>query len=250
MDYGFKLEILSDFKPKTGLGGSSILSIGLIKVLNLFENNHEEEKFELINEAYKSERLDSKIKGGWQDYLSSTFGGVSWIDMYKSDFYVHQLKLEKKTLLELENNLVLLNIGSRKVSESIQKQRIEKYKKNPKKKIKQFENMRNLSIDMKNCLIKGELENFGKLMDRSWNLKKIINSKSTNKKIDKIYNLAKQAGAIGGKILGAGQNGYLLLYIESFNQSLLQKKLKKINLHNKIERLNFSSEGLKYWKVF
>ena len=87
-------------------------------------------------------------------------------------------------------------------------------------------------------------------MDRSWNLKKIINSKSTNKKIDKIYNLAKQAGAIGGKILGAGQNGYLLLYIESFNQSLLQKKLKKINLHNKIERLNFSSEGLKYWKVF
>ena len=110
--------------------------------------------------------------------------------------------------------------------------------------------MRNLSIDMKNCLIKGELENFGKLMDRSWYLKKIINPMATNKKIDKIYDITKEAGAIGGKILGAGQNGYLLLYIESFNQSLLQTKLKKINLHNKIETLNFSSEGIKYWKVF
>ena len=226
------------------------MSIGIIKALNLLQNIHEEDKSELINQAYKSERLDSKIKGGWQDYLSSTFGGLNWIDMYQSDFYVHQINLEKKTLLELENNLVLINIGSRTTSESIQKQRIEKYKKNPKQKVKQFEKMRNLSIDMKNCLIKGELENFGKLMDRSWYLKKIINPMATNKKIDKIYDITKEAGAIGGKILGAGQNGYLLLYIESFNQSLLQTKLKKINLHNKIETLNFSSEGIKYWKVF
>ena len=121
LNYGFKLEITSDFRPKTGLGGSSILSIGIIKALNLFENIDEEDKFELINQAYKSERLDSKIKGGWQDYLSSTFGGLNWIDMYQSDFYVHQINLEKKTLLELENNLVLVNIGSRITSESIQK---------------------------------------------------------------------------------------------------------------------------------
>ena len=144
----------------------------------------------------------------------------------------------------------LVNIGSRTTSESIQKKRIEKYNKNPKQKLKQFEKMKNLSIDMKNFLIKGELENFSKLMDKSWYLKKTINPMATNKKIDKIYDLAKEAGAVGGKILGAGQNGYLLLYIESFNQSLLQTKFKKINLHNKIERLNFSSDGLKYWKVF
>tara|TARA_B100000902_G_C27316319_1_gene921555 strand:+ start:1482 stop:2888 length:1407 start_codon:yes stop_codon:yes gene_type:complete len=250
LNYGFKLEIISDFKPKTGLGGSSILSIGIIKALNLFEDHHEKEKFELINEAYKSERLDSKIKGGWQDYLSSTFGGVNWIDMYKSDFYVHQINLEKKTLLELESNLILINVGSRTNSENIQKYRIAKYKKNPNKKLKQFKKMRDLSIDMKNCLIKGELKKFGKLMDRSWYLKKIINPNTTSKKIDKIYDLAKDAGAIGGKVLGAGQNGYLLLYIDPLNQSSLLKKLKKVNLHNKIERLNFSPDGLKHWKVF
>ena len=110
--------------------------------------------------------------------------------------------------------------------------------------------MRDLSIDMKNCLIKGELKKFGKLMDRSWYLKKIINPNTTSKKIDKIYDLAKDAGAIGGKVLGAGQNGYLLLYIDPLNQSSLLKKLKKVNLHNKIERLNFSPDGLKHWKVF
>ena len=132
--------------------------------------------------------------------------------MYQSDFYVHQINLEKKTLLELENNLVLVNIGSRTTSESIQKKRIEKYNKNPKQKLKQFEKMKNLSIDMKNCLIKGELENFSKLMDKSWYLKKTINPMPTNKKIDKIYFLAKKAGAVGGKILGAGQNVVLSLY--------------------------------------
>ena len=250
LNSGFKLEIFSDFKPQTGLGGSSILTIAIIKALNLFQNIHEEDKFQLINEAYKSERLDSKIKGGWQDYLSSTFGGINWIDMYKSDFYVHQINLDKKTVLELENNLILINIGSRSKSDIIQLQRIQKYNKNPKQKINQFEQMKNLSIKIKNCLLKGQLENFGKLMDKSWSLKKIINLKSTNKRIDKIYDLAKEAGAIGGKILGAGQSGYLLLYISSANQPLLQKKIKKVNLQNKIERINFSSDGLEYWKVF
>ena len=80
--------------------------------------------------------------------------------------------------------------------QKVSKKENKKYNKNPKQKLKQFERMKNLSIDMKNCLIKGELENFSKLMDKSWYLK-TINPMATNKKIDKVYDLAKEAGAAG-----------------------------------------------------
>ena len=87
-------------------------------------------------------------------------------------------------------------------------------------------------------------------MDLSWKLKKKISPKSSNKKIDKIYNEAKSSGALGGKILGAGQSGYLLIYINSKGQQKLVKNLKKLNFKLKFERINFSSDGLKFWKVF
>lgn len=250
LNFGFDLEIFSDFEPKTGLGGSSILSIAILKILNLFKNIEEIDNFQLINEAYKSERLDTKIKGGWQDYLASTFGGFNWIDLYRSEFFVNRLNLDKKIQLELENNLLLIELGSRKSSGLIQTKKIDSYKKNPKSKIIKFNKTRNLSIDMKNYLIKGDLENFGKSMDLSWNLKKQISPKSSNKKIDKVYNEAKKIGALGGKILGAGQSGYLLIYINSKYQPNLIKKLKKLNLKLKFEKINFSPDGLKYWKVF
>ena len=85
---GFDLEIFSDFEPKTGLGGSSILSLAILKVLSLLKNNEDTDDFDLINEAYKIERLDSKIKGGWQDYLASISGGFNWIDLFQSEFFI------------------------------------------------------------------------------------------------------------------------------------------------------------------
>ena len=247
--FGFDLEISSDFAPQTGLGGSSILSVAILEVINLFKKNEETDKYKLINEAYKLERLDSKIKGGWQDYLTSTFGGFNWIDLYKSDFYVNQINIDNKIKLELENNLVLIELGSRRKND-IQINKINSYKKNPKSKISIFNKIRRLSIDMKNYLIKGELEKFGKSMDQSWKLKKMISPESTTKKINEIYNLAKNAGALGGKILGTGQSGYLLLYIASNNLHGLNNKLKNFNSKLKLEKVNFTSDGLNYWKVF
>tara|TARA_Y100001958_G_C21209251_1_gene535106 strand:+ start:244 stop:1647 length:1404 start_codon:yes stop_codon:yes gene_type:complete len=246
---GFELEIISDFMPKTGLGGSSILSLAILKALSIL-NNEEVEDVNLINEAYKIERLDSKIKGGWQDYISSIYGGFNWIDLYQSDFNINRLVLQKKVQLELENNLLLVKIGRRKSSGIIQSKKIEDYKRDPKSKINNFKKIRNLSLEMKNFLIKGELEKFGKLMDFSWKLKKLVNPSSTNKKLNRIYLNAKKNGALGGKILGAGQSGYLLLYINSKNQSELISNLSKKNSNLEFERINFSNDGLNYWKIF
>tara|TARA_A100001015_G_scaffold320157_1_gene445549 strand:+ start:180 stop:1583 length:1404 start_codon:yes stop_codon:yes gene_type:complete len=250
LNTGFDLEIFSDFEPQTGLGGSSILSLAILKSLSLLKNNEEVDDYSLINEAYKIERLDSKIKGGWQDYLSSIYGGFNWIDLYQSNFFINRLRVDKKTELELENNLLLIKFGKRKSSSLIQAKKLLSYKKNPKSKKIYFNKMRNLSIHMKNFLINGDLDKFGESMDRSWFLKKQLNSNSSNKKLDKFYNIAKKNGVLGGKILGAGQSGYLLIYVNSIYQSKLIAKLKKVNSSIKIERASFSSDGLKYWKMF
>ena len=247
---GFDLEIFSDFEPKTGLGGSSILSLAILKVLSLLNNNEEIDDFSLINEAYKIERLDSKIKGGWQDYLSSIFGGFNWIDLFQSEFFVNRLRIEKKIQLELENNLILVKLGKRKDSSSIQEKKILAFKKNPSSHVSKFKKIRSLSILMKNSLINGELKKFGESMDRSWLLKKKLNPNSTNKRLDKIYDIAKKNGVLGGKILGAGQSGYLLVYANSKNQSILMRNLKKKVSTLHFERVNFSADGLKYWKIF
>jgi D-glycero-alpha-D-manno-heptose-7-phosphate kinase len=87
-------------------------------------------------------------------------------------------------------------------------------------------------------------------MDRSWYLKKQLNPISSNKKLDKFYNLARKNGVLGGKILGAGQSGYLLIYVNSIYQSKLISKLKKVISSIKIQRITFSNDGLKYWKIF
>ncbi len=218
--------------------------------MSLLKNNEEVDDYSLINEAYKIERLDSKIKGGWQDYLSSIYGGFNWIDLYQSNFFINRLRVDKKTELELENNLLLIKFGKRKSSSLIQAKKLLSYKKNPKSKKIYFNKMRNLSIHMKNFLINGDLDKFGESMDRSWFLKKQLNSNSSNKKLDKFYNIAKKNGVLGGKILGAGQSGYLLIYVNSIYQSKLIAKLKKVNSSIKIERASFSSDGLKYWKMF
>lgn len=250
LNTGFDLEIYSDFEPQTGLGGSSILSLAILKALSLLKNKEEIDDFSLINEAYKIERLDSKIKGGWQDYLSSISGGFNWIDLYQSNFFINRLRVDKKTQLELENNLLLIKLGKRKNSGYIQAKKLLSYKKNPKSKKNYFNKIRNLSINMKNFLINGDLEKFGESMDRSWYLKKQLNPISSNKKLDKFYNLARKNGVLGGKILGAGQSGYLLIYVNSIYQSKLISKLKKVISSIKIQRITFSNDGLKYWKIF
>ncbi len=247
---GFDLEIFSDFEPKTGLGGSSILSLAILKVLSLLKNNEDTDDFDLINEAYKIERLDSKIKGGWQDYLASISGGFNWIDLFQSEFFINRLRVEKKTQLELENNLILIKIGKRKNSSKIQEKKILSFKKNPSAKVNNFKKIRSLSIDMKNSLINGQLSKFGELMDRSWSFKKKLNPKSSNKKLNNLYKTARENGVLGGKILGAGQSGYLLIYVDSKYQTNLLAKLRKKSSKLEFERVSFSSDGLKYWKIY
>ena len=98
---------------------------------------------------------------------------------------------------------------------------------------------------MKKCLLRGKVKQFGDLLDISWVLKKNFSPFSSNKKIDKIYEVIKKNGALGGKLLGAGQSGYLLVYSSPTYHGKIKNELKKLGA--KFENLRFVNSGLKTW---
>jgi len=238
------LDIKSDFEVGTGLGGSSALTCAIIFGLSLFFNQKKIDNYQLINEAYKIERLDSKIKGGWQDYYASVFGGFNLIELTKFKTLIKEIKVTKDTQLELENNLLLYRIGSRRNSGLIQEKKLKNLKKN-KNKIKYFLEINKLSLKMKKTLLSNDTNKFGKYLDHSWDLKVKINPNATTNKINKIYKTAKKRGALGGKLLGAGKSGYLLIYAKpefhkKINSDLFKQKLIP-------ERINFTNSGIQFW---
>ncbi|MDA9066144.1 CBS domain-containing protein [Candidatus Pelagibacter sp.] len=243
---GFEIELYSDFEIGTGLGGSSAITMAIITAIKLLKNERFIDNYELVNEAYKIERIESNIKGGWQDYYAIAFGGFNWIEFDKKNTTVNQLKIDNNIILELEKNLILFRIGSSRNSSNIQK-KIKNLSKNKKQLSKIINSTISTSFKMKKSLLKGRLSEFGDLLHQSWLLKKKLNPLSTSAKIDSAYKLAISLGAKGGKILGAGQSGYLLLYADSEFHNIINKSLKNKKFL-KAERVIFSSDGIQYWR--
>lgn len=242
--FGFNLETYSDINSGTGLGGSSALAVSVIAALNYFRNDHKMNLYQIADMAYKAERIELSILGGWQDQYASTFGGFNLIEFEKKSILVNSLNIDKGTILELENNLLFFKIGSSRNSSKIQK-KITRINFN---EIKKYNiEMNNLTLEMKKNLQHGNLTNFGKLLDQTWQLKKQLNRSVSNKRIDKYYNDIKKLGAYGGKLLGAGSSGYLMIYSEVKFQNQIIKYFKKINVEK--HRFNFTYDGLEEWST-
>ena len=125
--------IKSDAEPGTGLGGSSALTLAILTCIKRLQNERIDDHYNLINSAYKLERLVSKIKGGWQDYYSCYMGGFNWIEMDRNNNLVSAIKLTKKIILDLESNMLLFRFGKKRDSNSIQHKNINYTNKNKKK---------------------------------------------------------------------------------------------------------------------
>ena len=247
-NFGFDMFIDSDFDPGTGLGGSSALTLAIVACLKRLQNERMSDYYNLINSAYKCERMVSKISGGWQDYYTCFMGGFNWIEMDQSDNLVSALKVDDNTVLELESNILLFRFGKERSSGNIQK----KNHKFLNRKSNKINNLYNLfkknSLNMKKSLLQNNINNFSKLLDNSWKLKKQITPYASNIKIDKIYNELKKIGMEGGKILGAGQSGYFLAYAEPKFQKKIVEFLKKRKIIQ--TRFNFTSKGMQIWERY
>jgi len=244
-EFGFELSISSDFPVGSGLGGSAVVLSAIIGCFNQLREDPWD-RHEIAQLAFQAERIFMKMQGGWQDQYATVFGGFNFIEFKESENIVHPLKIKKETLLELEGNLILCNSNQAHVSGQIHADQKANFEKNSHVQDQVHKN-KELCYQMKSMLLRGHLNEFGRALDTAWNLKRNFSSGITDDRLDGIYHSAMKAGALGGKLLGAGGGGFFLFYVLPEKRSGLVKELEKSGLETK--PVHFDDDGLQVWTV-
>ena len=243
---GLNLFMHSDAPPGSGLGSSSTVVVTLVGLFQKWLNIPLTD-YDIAELAFKIERKDLGIRGGKQDQYAATFGGFNYIEFHKDATIVNPLRIKREILNELEYRLLLCYTGRTRLSANILKEQVEKFVKKEKQSVESLDEIKAICMDMKNALLRGYLDEFGELLHQGWMHKKKLASQITNPEIDKLYETARENGAIGGKILGAGGGGYLLLFCEFDKKHIIAEKLE--NLGGQIVDFGFDFKGLQAWNV-
>ena len=224
----------ADLPACSGIGSSSAFAVALLQGLYALKGEYPD-KMTLAKEAIYLERDYLKEAGGVQDQLASAFGGFNIIHFDKNGYRIEPLEISEETKKKLNENLLLAFTGFTHFSGEI----ATKQQKNIPASIGQLDEMKNIVYEGAELLKKGELDDFGRLLDRTWQLKRSLSESITNDTIDAFYEQAKQYGALGGKLIGAGGGGFMLLYVPKEKQDYLKEKLPEL----KYAPFNFENGG-------
>ena len=225
IDKGVEITTLADVPSEgTGLGSSSSVTVGLLNTFYLYQVQSQSAAI-LARQACQIEINILKRPIGKQDQYSAAFGNLNIIKFnYDDTVTLQQLSLDEEVKRELENSLMLIYTGITRRSSDI----LSKQEKNIKDKISVLNDIRDMVEEGKEYLIKGKLDDFGRLLHQGWERKKILAQGINNPLIEEIYQAARKAGALGGKISGAGGGGFLLLYCPVERQNRIRKTLKNL----------------------
>ncbi len=243
---GMDFFIHSDAPPGSGLGSSSTMVVALIGLLKHLQRLPLT-NYELAELAYKIEREDLGIPGGMQDQYAAVFGGFNFIEFHANAVIVNPLRIDRDVINELEYGLLLCYTGRTRLSANIINTQIEHYKKKEHSVLKAMEQLKQITVEMKNALLQGRVADFGRLLHQAWLNKKQMAKQITTSSIDLLYDAARQHGALGGKILGAGGGGYLLLFCEFDKKHIVAEKLEELG--GQIVEFTFDDHGLQTWEV-
>ena len=171
------------------------------------------DKKKLANEAIYLERVLCQEAGGWQDQIAASYGGMNRIEFNKDGKYdVRPIIINPDRKKQLNDNLLMFFTGFTRLSSDVQKINQIGYKE----KIKQLQEMYDLVDDAESILVDkmSDLDDFGRLLDYTWKLKRQTGGAITTDSIDELYKKGVEAGALGGKLLGAGGGGFLIFYVQ------------------------------------
>jgi D-glycero-alpha-D-manno-heptose-7-phosphate kinase len=220
----------SDVPSGTGLGSSSSFTVGLINLCSSYKNTFVK-KEDIAREACWVEinRLKSPI--GKQDQYASAVGGLNYIQFNPDEsVVVEKIRLSEGKIRKLEDSLILFYLGDTRKASSVLEEQQERTKSN----IEILRKMANLALELKYELKNDYIDNFGKILHEGWMYKKELSSNIANPTIDYWYDKALKNGAIGGKVLGAGGTGFLLLYAPG-KREILRLLIKLYELPFKFE---------------
>jgi D-glycero-alpha-D-manno-heptose-7-phosphate kinase len=224
--------------PLSGLGGSAAVAVATAGAL---QADISKEKAWRV--AYLAERVDMSVPGGMQDQIVSAYGGINQM-IFGSDLERIPLSVLPKTVLDLEKHLILCFIQARKLSgPDVLADQIARLKSG--ETIAVYHRLKEVAFEMVKSLLNGDTDNFGNLLTEDWKAKRLASPLISNPFIDGVLEFALKAGARGGKLLGAGGGGYLLLYSYPDRELELMGYLRQIGLNP--EQVHFDWEGLQTW---
>ncbi len=219
-----RLTYEADLPARSGLGTSSSFAVGMLNAFYALKGKYADKR-KLADDAIYLERELCKESGGVQDQIAASFGGFNRIDFSAEGYMVNPVIISPERKKQLNNNLMLFFTGFSRFSSEIQVST----EGAMKDKTAQLLEMYSLVDEAEKILVsKTNLDEFGRLLDHTWKLKRGITSKISTDSIDGLYQTAMQAGALGGKLLGAGGGGFLLFYVEPEKQAQVRKAMEKL----------------------
>lgn len=221
-----RLTYEADLPARSGLGTSSSFAVGMLNAFYALKGKYADKK-KLADDAIYLERILCNESGGWQDQIAASYGGFNRINFNKDGTYdVYPLIIHPDRKKQLDDNLMMFFTGFTRFSSDMQQANAKGYHD----KTKQLLEMLDLVDEAQKILTdkKANLDDFGRLLDHTWKLKRQTGGAITTNSIDELYQRGIDAGALGGKLLGAGGGGFLVFYVQPEKKQAVKEAMKDL----------------------
>lgn len=244
----FRITTYNDAPAGSGLGTSSAMVVCILKAFiewfSLPLGDYETSRL-----AYEIERKDLKLSGGKQDQYAAAFGGFNYMEFLKDDLViVNPLKIKRWIVDELEASMVLYFTGASRSSAAIIDQQRRNTERGNKQAIEAMHRIKQSAKEMKLALLKGDMHEFARILGQGWEDKKKMAEAITNPMIQEVFNTAMPAGALAGKVSGAGGGGFVMLMVEPTRKKEVINALKKLN--GFVMPFQFTDGGAHGWRIY
>lgn len=221
-----RLTYESDLPARSGLGTSSSFAVGMLNAFYALKGKYANKK-KLADEAIYLERVLCNEAGGWQDQIAASFGGFNRINFNSDGYEVLPVIISPERKRKLNNNLMMLFTGFTRFSSYVQKANNVSGTEEKRARLKEMYEL----VDEAEAVLTNkdrDLDDFGRLLDTTWRLKKGTGGAISTGSIDELYEKGMTAGALGGKLLGAGGGGFLVFYVQPEKQEMVREAMKEL----------------------
>lgn len=244
----FTMTTHSDALAGSGLGSSSTLVVAILTAFSEWLNLPFGE-YDVARIACQIERGDLGFSGGKQDQYAATFGGFNFMEFYAEDrVIVNPLRIKNWIVNELEAAMILYFTGISRESARIIDEQTSNVRKKNQKSIDAMHRLKADSLVLKEALLKGDIKKFAQVVGCSWEAKKEMARSISNPEIDTMYAKAREAGAVSGKITGAGGGGFLMLFADPVKKPDVVRTLNQGP--GKVCNFHFTKQGAAGWKIY
>ena len=236
-----------DAPPGSGLGSSSTLVVAMIRAFDELLNVGMDD-YAIAKLAFHIERVECGLNGGRQDQYSATFGGFNFMEFYEDNrAIINPLRIKNWIICELEASLVLFFTGASRESARIIAEQSHNITVGAKVAVEAMHSVKREAVVMKECLLKGDFSGFVDSMRSGWASKKQSARSVSNPFIDEIYESAIDAGALAGKVSGAGGGGFMLFFVPTEHRMDVIRALGRFE--GQISNCHFTKHGAQAWKI-